>query len=139
MKHITMITVLVLYLFGGSFDRSDDYKKGLEEYDKGNIPKAVEFYKKACDGGESWSCFTLGNMYSNGEGIMENDFKAFEFFKKACDSGESMGCILLGSMYHDGIAVKQNKKTAKELFGKACDGQNVLGCKSYTILNEQGY
>jgi len=44
--------------------------------------KAVEWYRKACDGGSMRCCANLGGLY-------ENDFgdgpKAVEAYRKACD------------------------------------------------------
>ena len=50
-----------------------------------NEQKAVELYKKACDGGEMAGCTNLGFMYANGNGVEKNEQKAAELFKKACD------------------------------------------------------
>ena len=57
-------------------------------YDKGNgveknEQKAVELYKKACDGGEVHGCSNLGTMYANGNGVEKDFGKAAHLFKKS--------------------------------------------------------
>jgi hypothetical protein len=44
---------------------------------------AVEFYQKACGLNYGGGCFNLGLMYSNGEGVKQDDFKAVEL-KSSC-------------------------------------------------------
>ena len=74
----------------GCFSLGVMYEKGEGVVeDKG---KAMELYKKACDGGNMRGCSNLGLKYENGEGVVEDKGKAVELFKKACDSGNMSGC-----------------------------------------------
>ncbi|MCI7582086.1 tetratricopeptide repeat protein, partial [Campylobacter sp.] len=54
--------------------------------------KAVELYKKACDGGNMLGCSNLGTMYAKGSGVEKDFSKAKQLFKKACDGGDMDGC-----------------------------------------------
>ena len=54
--------------------------------------KAVELFRKACNGGESMGCNNLGVMYEDGKGVKQDYFKAKELFGKACDMKEAKGC-----------------------------------------------
>ena len=58
-----------------------EYGNGVEK----NEQKAVELYKKACDGGEVHGCTNLGVMYEYAIGVEKNEQKAVELYKKACD------------------------------------------------------
>ena len=72
-----------------------EYGNGVEK----DFGKAVELYKKACDGGEMLGCGNLGSMYANGNGVKKDFGKAAELLKKACDGGDMNGCRNLGIMY----------------------------------------
>ena len=54
--------------------------------------KAVELYKKGCDGGNALGCYNLGVMYYYGKGVKQDYFKAKELFGKACDMKYDKGC-----------------------------------------------
>ncbi len=73
-------------LFGGDLD---DAKVA---YQNGDYKKAVELYKKACDGGDAGGCLELGFRYENGKGVKQNSQKALELYGKACDMKLDAGC-----------------------------------------------
>ena len=55
--------------------------------------KAVEFYRKACDGGQNApGCFSLGWMYYTNRGVRQSVDKALTFFGRACDLKSELGC-----------------------------------------------
>ena len=55
---------------------------------------AAEFVvaKKACDVGNAKGCFTAGNAYLHGRGVLQSCIKATPFFAKACKLKSSNGC-----------------------------------------------
>ena len=119
MKAILTLTLLIAGLSAGNFEDN----------------------KKACDGGDMGSCYSLAGTYNYGNAkikVKQDKRKAAEFYKKACDGGVVLGCYYLGNLYKDGKGVRQDKRKAKELYGKACDGGDMSGCNSYRILNEAG-
>lgn len=65
MKKLILLAFIALSLFGS------DFENGLLEFEKGNMAKAVELFKKACDGGDAFGCSSLGFMYANGQGILK--------------------------------------------------------------------
>jgi TPR repeat protein len=67
------------------------YKKG--EGIKQDYFKAVELYKKGCDGGDAAGCVGLGVMYEIGKGVRKDANKALEYYGKACDMKEQFGCV----------------------------------------------
>ena len=50
---------------------------------KKDFSKAVQLFKKACDGGHMLGCHNLGVMYQKGNGVKKNEQKAAELYKKA--------------------------------------------------------
>ncbi|MFC2344547.1 tetratricopeptide repeat protein [Campylobacter sp.] len=67
------------------------------------------------------SCYNLGILYSNGQGVKQDIKKAVELFSKACEAGDIKGCYNLGFSYASGQGVNKDKQAAKKYFGKACD------------------
>ena len=58
--------------------------------------QAINYYKKACEGGSILGCNNIGVMYDNGQGVKKSTKKAKMFFGKACDLGSDDGCKNLG-------------------------------------------
>ena len=145
MKKVVVLLVCAVVLLVGdtvldksgiesSFDPKKDYEQGEAFYNNKEYDKAVELYKKACDGGKMSGCFNLGIMYASGNGVEKDFKKAAELLKKACDGGEMFGCSNLGFMYAHGNGVEKDFKKAAELYKKACDGGNMHGCRSLDII-----
>ena len=67
---------------GNKYERGNGVKKDTE--------KAVEWYTKSAETGETWAQnkLGLGNMYDNGEGVPQDRAKAIEWFTKATEAGD---------------------------------------------------
>ena len=58
-----------------------------------NPAKAIEYYVKACNLGETAGCYDAGEIYSKGEGEIKADSKkAKEFYDKSCKLGTKEAC-----------------------------------------------
>ena len=104
---------------------------------------AKKYYEISCNKGndninQATSCYNLGVMYVEGQGVRQDYHKASELWKKACDMKHASACNNLGVIYGKGQGVKQNHSIAKQYYGKACDLGEQLGCNNYKILNNQG-
>ena len=69
--------------------------------------------------GDANAQFILGNMYSNGEGVAENDAEAAKWYRRAADQGDAMAQYNLGSMYRRGEGVPESKVDAYFWFNLA--------------------
>ena len=56
------IFVLLVVLFSVGFSKNLT-ELGVEVYDRGDYQKAVQFYQKACDEGNTGGCSNLGFLY----------------------------------------------------------------------------
>ncbi|QKF63987.1 tetratricopeptide repeat protein [Campylobacter corcagiensis] len=61
---------------------------GVEHYEKGEFEKALEFFKKGCDGRASKSCFAISEMYHSGNGVKRSMHEAIIYVEKACDESD---------------------------------------------------
>ncbi len=85
-----------------------------------------------------FECRILGQKYTNGRGVKQDDFKAVEFYQKACGLNSGLGCTFLGFSYAKGKGVKQDDFKAVALHQKACGLNSWLGCIFLGALYEEG-
>ncbi|MBE0515202.1 hypothetical protein [Sulfurimonas sp.] len=87
----------------------------------------------AYDGNEdALTNIALADLYENGIGLEQNDFKAAKFYEKGCegvkgilfnatDQDISLSCYNAAVYYQEGRGVNQDYKKAIKLFRKATD------------------
>ena len=82
--------------------------------------KALEFYNKACQGGEKEGCSAAGGIY------LDNDpQKAREFFNKACEQNDGYSCAMMGSILIDDHKFKE----AYAVLEKGCKLNDKMSCE----------
>jgi hypothetical protein len=96
----------------------------------------VEYYQKACDGGEARGCVNLGKMYADGETVGQNPIKAVQLYEKGCNGGQAQGCHNLAVIYFDSNIYPK----AVQFFKKACDMGMAGSCINlgYIYANGKG-
>ena len=52
--------------------------------------KAIEWYRKAADGGNARAMFNIGALYEDGHGVHTDHAKAMEWYRKAADLGDQL-------------------------------------------------
>ena len=82
--------------------------------------KALDFYNKACQGGEKEGCSAAGGIY------LDNDpQKARELFNKACEQNDGYSCGMIGS-----ILIEAKKfKEAYTFLEKGCKLNDKMSCE----------
>ena len=61
-------------------------RKGLENYQAGDIVSSVDALTYAAEGGQSLAQWKLGRMYADGDGVAHDDLKAFHYFSQIVSS-----------------------------------------------------
>ena len=150
MKHLLFLGLLLsgILLNAGELEEiqeacnNNDLQKCVElgeahllgMYDlKENSNKAIEFYKKACDGNLSTGCGSLASYYKDGfdknqTKVHEFQLKAIKIATKACDENNARGCAELGWIYKWGSGVTTDDFKAFKLFKKSCEIGDFFGC-----------
>ena len=100
-----------MFVLGCIFDQGDDEDE----------TKAIEWYMKAAQRGDSYSQFNLGCMYASGRGVDKDDTKAVEWFEKAALQGDERAQRALGVMYGSGRGVQQDVNKAIEWLKKSAE------------------
>ncbi|MDU5326307.1 MAG: tetratricopeptide repeat protein, partial [Campylobacter ureolyticus] len=95
-KVIVLLSFVCAVLLGNELEIADT------AYEAGDYQKAFKYSKTACDNGEYRSCFNLGLLYNNGQGVEQNYNEAFKYYKLACNNGKYRGCFNLGGLYVNG-------------------------------------
>ena len=129
LKRMLLVMVLIL----STNIHADTVDEAMAEVLKGNLDKANELYTKAkeqytraCESGDSVSCYNLGIMYDIGQGVAPNKDKAKKFHEKACTGGFAGGCHNLALMYSTGNGVRPDKVKAFEKKIKKLLGKNII-------------
>ncbi len=94
----------------------------------GDYKTALNYFEKACDGGNMLGCGAIGDLYQRALGVKKNYKKAVKFYTKSCYGGEMAGCGALGDLYMKGLGTDLSYAKAMELYTKACDGGKEMAC-----------
>lgn len=102
----------------------------------GDHKKAMEYYKKACSGGNALACSNLASIYDNGSGnIPQDKIMASELYMVGCNGGDVFACNNLGYMYANGIGVEKDYFKSLQYYKFACDMGSSLGCYNLGLLS----
>jgi TPR repeat protein len=95
-----------------------------------NLPLAVSYLRKACEGDEAKGCLDLGTLQlMNAE--VKNLVESIASIRRACDLKHGDACFLLGGIAEGLIQIAglpPDPKLAKAYYRKACDYGNETGC-----------
>ena len=92
---------------------------------KQNYEKAVEWYTKAAEQGNSEAQDTLGDCYYLGNGVEQNYEKAVEWYTEAAESNNIYAMYDLAVCYYYGKGTSQDYQEAVRLFKSAADEGSV--------------
>ncbi len=120
LKHILVVSALIITLFANNYERGD------EAYEEGDIKKAVTFWKTGAKYGEVDSQFMLGFLYLQGEDIPLDTQKAATLLAKAFDHGSETIRITIALAYYKNKAHAPADIKALEQFEKAIDKQGRI-------------
>jgi len=87
----------------------------------GEQSEAVGWYRKAAKLGNSYAQSLLGEFYSRGKGVDQNDQEAVKWWRKAAEQGEKEAQYELGTCYATGRGVPLDDKEAVEWLTKATE------------------
>ena len=89
---------------------------------------------KLAEQGNAEAQFTLGWMYSNGIGFMQNKKEAVRWYHKAAEQGNVKAQHNLGLIYGRGEGVMQDEEEAIYWFTKAAEQGHAEAMKALKIL-----
>jgi len=101
------------------------YDKGLEHFNNNDFVKAIEEWEPLAEIGYASAQFSLGRLYSYGNGLEKDDDKAFQLFQLAADQGYAKAQNNVGIMYLIGTSVPIDYKKSFQWFKLAADQGNA--------------
>ena len=84
------------YLFQNGYGVKQDYSK------------AMEYYLKAAETGNSDALFNIGNLYRNGYGVKQDFSKAMECYLQSAQKGNSDALNNIGTLYENGYGFRRD-------------------------------
>jgi len=136
MSRHTVGLALAILMLGGCGP-----KNGGKTSADGSDPWAEETraeLEKECTETDTSSCFLIGLMLYEGEGLVQDKAEARGYFEMSCDGGDPMGCFILGAMLADGEGGEKDLAGAREMFGRACEDGDAGGCHLLGLMHLQG-
>ena len=100
--------------------------------------KAFAETKGKAEAGNAAAQYNLGNMYSNGEGVAEDDKEAAKWYRLAADQGDADAQYNLGVMYDEGEGVAEDDKEAVKWYRLAADQGDVDAQYNIMVFYAQG-
>ncbi len=115
-----------------------DYEKGMEAYQRGDYATALREFKPLAEQGDAEAQNTLGVMYSEGQGVAQDDQIAMKWIRRAAEQGDAVAQNNLGSMYFKGQGVPQDYQMAAKWWQLAAE-QGYAGAQyNLGVMYERG-
>jgi TPR repeat protein len=127
----------------------EQYELGLMYYGVQDYDKAIYWYTKAAEQGNSYAQVNLGVYYLHrikaqdaiGNSVLldlllENLKKAAYWFTKAAEQGDVRGQFNIANLYEKGAGVYQSTEQAKYWYAKAAEQGNAEAQERLKSLNE---
>jgi serine/threonine-protein kinase len=115
------------------------FTDAVKKRQDGQTEDAAALFNRAAELGDSGAMKELGDMYSSGEGVTEDETKAFDLYRRAADAGNVAGMVALGGMYSLGVnGADPNEEEAARWFQKAADHDSPAALFDLGTLYESG-
>jgi uncharacterized protein len=101
--------------------KAGPYEDAAAAHNRGDYAAALRLFHPLADQGNSAAQNRLGSMYSNGEGVPQDDAEAVKWLRRAADRGNTPAQNNLGIAYWNGRGVKRNDAEAVRWFRLAAD------------------
>ena len=118
MKHILAV-LLLLTLAAPAWGQ--DFDRGMQAYERGDYATALREWRPLANQSNASAQFNLGQMYSNGKGVVQDYAEAVKWYRKAAEQGYADAQFFLGGMYYKGEGVTQDYAEAVRWYRKAAE------------------
>jgi hypothetical protein len=106
---------------------------------EGHLEDAFSLFSQSAQLGDTSAMVELGECYSSGEGVAQDENKALAWFRRAGEAGNLAGMVSLGGMYLLGVDGNDpNYEEAAHWFMKAADRDNPAALYDLAGMYERG-
>jgi TPR repeat protein/curved DNA-binding protein CbpA len=106
------------------------YSLGLKYLKLKDYKEAVKWLTKSAEQGYAYAQNRLGNMYTQGEGVLQDYKQAIKWYTRAAEQGYAYAQNNLGFRYLKGEGVPQNYKEAVKWYARAAEQGNAIAQNS---------
>jgi TPR repeat protein len=103
----TLFAVLLVAVLA-THASAQDFKTGLDAYDRGDIGTALKEWQPLAEQGDARAQFNLGVVHYNGQGVPFDPTKAVKWYRAAADQGYGPAQAGLALLYENGLGLLQN-------------------------------
>lgn len=137
---IAILFGIILSLPSVRYDTPEKmYQRGNTFSQKGNIKKAIRWYRKAAEQGHAEAQVYMGFYSIQGIGVDRDTIQAVEWYQKAAEKGHAEAQYILGDFYYNGVGVTPDTIQAVEWYRKAAERGHTSAQHMMGIAYENGY
>lgn len=137
---IAILFGIILSLPSVRYDTPEEmYQRGNTYSKKGNIKKAIRWYRKAAEQGHAEAQVNMVFYSIQGIGVDRDTIQAVEWYQKAAEKGHAEVQYILGDFYYNGVGVTPDTIQAVEWYRKAAEQGHTSAQHMMGIAYENGY
>lgn len=115
-------------------DPAEDYEKGVQAYNSGDLIVAMRYLERAAQAGHAGAQVRYGYILDKAE---ENE-EAMKYYRLAAEAGDAEGAYSLGTMYANGDGVERDYAQARSWYEQAAENGHVEALETLGIAHHEG-
>jgi uncharacterized protein len=131
---LAVVVVLSVSSLNYGTAQAQDFDKGLAAAQAGDYATALQEWRPLAEQGDAEAQYNLGIMYSNGQGVIQDDTEAVNWYRKAAEQGSARAQFNLGGMYSMGQGVIQDNILAHMWYNIGGANGNEKGSEVRDII-----
>jgi TPR repeat protein len=116
---------------------AQDFDKGSEAYFAGDYATALQEWRPLAEQGDAEAQASLGYMYDNGYGVIQDYTEVVNWYRKAAEQGYASAQTNLGIMYYDGNGVLQDAVIAHMWYNISSANGDATGSHNRRVIERR--
>jgi hypothetical protein len=127
------VVALMLGVVIAGFAAADPFEDGYDALTSGDYATAMRLWRPLAEQGDAVAQYNLGFIYTNGQGVPQDDVAAASWYRKAAEQGYPAAQFKLGSMYFDGRGVQQDYVRALMWLNLAAARGHKIAARTWNV------
>ncbi|WP_020593645.1 tetratricopeptide repeat protein [Kiloniella laminariae] len=116
---------IILFTFSPALP--DEYLKGVDAYESGDLSAATAYWLPLAEAGDARAQYSLGKLFeSESEGVTPHYQEAIHWYQKAADQNVVAALNNLGRLYAQGKGFAPNQEKAVEYWQRAAQADHAM-------------
>ncbi|MBL8895248.1 MAG: sel1 repeat family protein [Rhizobiales bacterium] len=137
LKSLWPVLGLTLILASGP-SLAEPYEDGYAAYGRGDYATAFQIWNRLADDGNQSGQYGLGELYSLGRGVPQDNRQAARWYERAAANGHVSAQSRLGALYDKGLGVPQNLSKAMKWYRRAAQQGDLAAQLSLGLIYGTG-